>query len=225
MRRLLLTTVAVCGLAAPASAALVNWNFAQHPGLLGNTQTFTAGGGLFSLLARGFDAGDAGTALFSNTRGGDENGLGLRDDPTGANEIFRNEGFVQLNLDGLLSRVDNFQFSMESTTNGEAWKVFGSEDAHPFQFTLLASGSDEGILHNLPGGWDNYSFFYSGGPPGGGPGGCGVNCGANVLLGSLDATAVPEPSTWVMGIVGFGLLAGFGLHKSRKDRLNLARAS
>ena len=36
----------------------------------------------------------------------------------------------------------------------------------------------------------------------------------------MDAVnQVPEPSTWAMGIAGFGFLAFFGLNKARKDRL------
>ena len=36
---------------------------------------------------------------------------------------------------------------------------------------------------------------------------------------SMDASAVPEPSTWAMGILGFGLIAAMGWKRSRKDRL------
>ena len=37
---------------------------------------------------------------------------------------------------------------------------------------------------------------------------------------SMDAVGqVPEPSTWAMGIAGFGFLAFFGMKRARKDRL------
>jgi PEP-CTERM motif len=42
---------------------------------------------------------------------------------------------------------------------------------------------------------------------------------------SMDATnAVPEPSTWAMGIAGFAMLAGFGWKRSRKNRIESALA-
>jgi hypothetical protein len=48
--------------------------------------------------------------------------------------------------------------------------------------------------------------------------GAGASIGIQGL--SIEATgAVPEPSTWAMGIAGFGFLAFFGLNKARKDRL------
>jgi PEP-CTERM motif len=36
---------------------------------------------------------------------------------------------------------------------------------------------------------------------------------------SMSAGAVPEPSTWAMGIAGFAIMAGLGWKRSRKDRL------
>ena len=210
MNRLLLSTALAFGLVAPAYAISINWDFGQHPGLLGSAQTFSAGGE--TLSARGFDAGDAAAALFSKTAGGDENGLGLADDPTGDNEI-SGRNFVQLNLDGpLADHVSHFTFSMGSSTDGEKWAVFGSNDASPFTFTLLSSGSDEGVIHSLLGGFDNYNFFYNGPAEGVG--------GANVLLSSFGGTAgaVPEPSTWLLGLTGFGLVAALGWKRKRSAR-------
>lgn len=39
---------------------------------------------------------------------------------------------------------------------------------------------------------------------------------------SMSASAVPEPSTWAMGIAGFAIMAGLGWKRSRKDRLAVA---
>jgi hypothetical protein len=48
--------------------------------------------------------------------------------------------------------------------------------------------------------------------------GAGAQIGVQSI--SMDATnAVPEPSTWAMGIAGFAILAGMGWKRSRKDRL------
>ena len=35
----------------------------------------------------------------------------------------------------------------------------------------------------------------------------------------MDASAVPEPKTWAMLGVGFGVMAFMGFKRSRKDRL------
>ena len=210
MKRLLMTTAIVTGALffhPTAQAALVDWNFQDHTGLLGNTQTFTSSG--INLLARGFDGFDIGTRLFGKNGGGDENGLGLNNDPTGEDEI-TGRNFIQINVDGpLANRVDNFTFQMASSTDGEKWAVYGSNDAHPFVFTLLASGSDELVTHTLAGGFDNYNFFYNG--PSSGVG------GANVLIhdfgGTIEPLAAPEPAT--LAVLGVGI-AGLGMAKRRR---------
>jgi hypothetical protein len=221
MKKLLLSTVVAIGLTAPTHAVTISWDFGQHPGLLAASQGFSAGGE--TLTARGFDAGDVATALYSKLDGGDENGLGLNNDPSGNHEISVRNGFVQLNLDGpLADHMKNFTFSMGSTTQGEGWGVWGSQDSDPFNFTFLIQSigtNDEGV-HTLAAGYDNYNFFYLGGfqnaPPS--EGGCDEGCNANVLLHSFGgelAVGTPEPSTWAMGVIGFGLVGLVGLRKSR----------
>jgi hypothetical protein len=79
------------------------------------------------------------------------------------------------------------------------------------------------------GGFDAYDFLYAGGPPGGGEGGCGSGCNANVLLASFGGagpssvvtSGVPEPSTWAMGIIGFGMVGALGWRK-RSPRYAIA---
>ena len=207
-KRLILAVSTLLALsAAPASAAAVDWTFGDHLGNLGNTQTFTSSGIGLVLTARGFTGADVGTGLFGKSLAAtDERGLGLQNDPSGEGEI-TGRNFVQLNLDGIRGQLSGFQFSMNSSTNGEAWAVYGSDDLHPFQFTLLASGTDEGVLHTLPGGYDNYNFFATGGGD------------HNVLLGSFDAvTAVPEASTWAMMILGFFGIGGISLLRRREGQ-------
>jgi len=216
MRKLLLATTALLALGGAANAAVVDdFTFQDHPGLLGNSQTFSAGG--LNLLARGFTLGDTGTALFVKNSGGDENGIGLANDAD--HEIAFGKGFVQINLDGIRSKLDpsGFSFRMGSTTQGEGWAVYGSEDANPFAFTLLATsvGTDDETLHTLAGGYDNYNFFYNGLPAGA----CGAGCGGNVLLRDFDVTvtaAVPEPSTWAMMLLGFAGIVTMAA-KRRRD--------
>ena len=217
MKRLvgMLAGASLLVLAGAANAAPVDWNFGDHLGALGNTQTFTSSGPGLNLTARGFDPADHGTALFGKSAGSGETGLGLVDDPSGEDEI-TGRNFIQLNLDGIRSELSNIMFSMNSVTQGETWAVYGSEDGSPFTFTLLASGNDE-LLHSLAGGYDDYDFFYTGGPPGTGTGGCGSGCSANVLLGSFDATltATPLPAALPMFLGGLGVM---GLLARRKRR-------
>jgi hypothetical protein len=221
MKRLLATTALLAAFTLPASATVLDWNFQDHLGVLPNTQTFTAGG--FGLTARGFTSSDAGTALFGKNGGGDENGLGLNNDLSGDHEI-TGGNFVQLNLDGLLGLLDinSFTFQMGSTTQNEGWKVFGSNDAHPFQFTLLASSTDPGGqegFHTLAGGYDNYSFFYDGL----GVNQCGSGCNANVLLRNFDATLVATtPLPGALPFFAAGLLGLGGLVRSLRKQCGVA---
>ena len=214
MNKLMASAALLVAFTFPASAAVLDWNFQDHLGVLGNTQAFTAGG--LNITARGFTGADVGTALFGKSGGGDENGLGLTNDPSGDDEI-SGLSFVQLNMDGLLGLLspNGFTFQMGSTTQGEGWEVFGSQDAHPFQFTLLASntdpGGDEGF-HTLAGGWDNYNFIYNGV----GPGLCGSGCGANVLLTNFDATLAATPLPGALPLLVTGLAGLWGLTRKRR---------
>jgi hypothetical protein len=88
MKKLLATTALFGVLSTPPAHATlfnVDFNFSDHPGLLGDTQSYEANS--FTLLARGFTGSDVGTRLFGKVAGGDETGLGLANDPSGNDEI------------------------------------------------------------------------------------------------------------------------------------------
>ena len=97
--------------------------------------------------------------------------------------------------------MTDFSFTMGSSTEGEIWRVFGSNSATSIG-SQVAQGLDEDhhLLTGADGAFTFYSFF---------------DVQGNVLIESVDATvaAVPEPSTWAMLILGF---AGIGFMAYRR---------
>lgn len=215
MKKLLLAAVLLAGTAIATPASALTWNFGEHGfGALPSVQQFDVGGDFF-LTAKGFGAGNLAAALYSKNDGPGEVGLGFNG--LVDHEISGNN-FIQLNLDGLLSRLTNFSFSMDSVDNSEGWVVYGSNDANPFTFTQLAHsiGTLDNGVHSLAGGWDNYSFFFA-------PSGVGGPTGNNdVLLHSFSAELQAVPIPPALALFGAGL-AGIGwITRRRKKSLDVA---
>jgi hypothetical protein len=196
---------------APANAATVTWDFISAPNPTGliasNPQVETSTSGGFTITATGYSAiGGALTQLYGKTGGGDENGLGIHSDPTTNNEIWGTT-FIQLDvLSAINAGLTGFNFSMGSTTGNEAWKVFGTNTAGGASLSALNTGLNDEGNHTLAGGFRYYDFFYDSSFNGTG--------GQNVLLHQFGAvSAVPEPSTWAMMILGF---AGIGFMAYRR---------
>jgi hypothetical protein len=205
----------------PAHANTV-WDFSSpaSPPALGQSRDYTSDGVTINAQAFGPDGSGQGlpgpVQLFGKNLGGDEVGLGLTNDPSGENEI-TTTSFIQLDLSKLTFTTSlTLSFSANSTTNGEAFQVFGSNTPG-----TLGSGT-------IPAG----TFLFScGTAPGDGPGnGCeqpfisfdipGAGAfrfldvtaaidASNILLHTVDAAVVPGP------IAGAGLpgliFAGAGL--------------
>jgi hypothetical protein len=196
---------------SPAQAALVTWDLSSAAGLLGNTQTYTQNG--VEISAAGFTSNSFHTAtkLFGKNDAGDEKGLGLNNDPSHQHEI-SGTNLIRIDFtDARYAGVTGFSFSMNSATNGEQWDVFGSNSASS-GFVPLLVGSDAQI-HQLTGVSASYDYYYF-----------GVvksnrdeedNNNPNVLLHTVSGimSAVPEPSTWAMMILGF---AGIGFMGYRR---------
>lgn len=216
MNKFLLSAALIAAVGAtPVRATEAVWDLTNPSGDLGGLHTYTADG--FHVTAGGFDSVSTwgNIAIFAKTSGGDETGLGIKNDPSGNDEIWGTT-FIQMDVSSAVAAgVTNFQFKMGSTTQGESWGVWGANTSGTGTVLAgLVAGNDDGtILHTLPGGYNFYDFFYTGGPPGGGAGGCGNGCNANVLLTEFQGLepgvvthGVPEPSTWAMMLGGFAFL-------------------
>ena len=152
--------------------------------------------------------------LYGKNLGGDENGLGMTNDPSGEHEIYYGEGFIQLDLSALLGKVDPSKIfaTFNSTTNGEQWTVYGSNTAGtigsailPTVKTLIGSGTNETTTEQLTGGFTYYDIVSTVPAKG--------SNGGNVLLKALTVTPVPEPGSWALMIAGFGGLGALARHR------------
>jgi PEP-CTERM motif len=194
--------VALIALSASTAAnAATTISFGTPTGNLGNTHVYTTGG--LTVTASGFTAANAATALYGKNGGGDEVGLGLANDPSGDHEIYYGMGYVQLDVSALFGLVSSVSFSTNSTTAGERWSIFGSNVAHSYGGVALLSGTNENTATLPSFGTYKYYDFVSTSQSG----------GQNFLITGLTMTAVPEPATWAMMLIGFG---GIGFQMRRK---------
>ena len=202
MKKILIGLLAAAS-ASMAQAAVINIDLGNPTGDLGDDHTYSTSAG--DVVASGYSAPNVDEHLWGKGNGGDEQGLGLADDPSGQHEIYSpgapDGAFVQLNVSDLFGSVSSIDFFMNSSTAGEGWSVYGSNtDAAGFG-DLLVSGTDEGSgsTHNLIlGAYDFYNFYSDGTN--------GTSFG-NVLIGGLTLNeSVPEPATWAMMLLGFGAM-------------------
>jgi hypothetical protein len=150
--------------------------------------------------------------MFGKNDGGDENGVGIASDPSGDNEIWgaASTAIILDVSDLLANNVTEAQFFMGSTTNGESWVIFGSNDG--VTFGELLTGNNELTWNDLPdwGSFTEYAFTAGGE-------------GQNVLLGGLSLTqSVPEPATWAMMLLGFGAM-GVAFRRRKRTAATLAQ--
>ena len=190
---------------ATAAQATVVIDFNNPTGLLGTSQVYSNSG--LSVTASGVDGALNPLRLYGKSNGGDENGVGIANDPSGDNEIWGNiqvnGGAVVLDVSNLLANnVSAAQFFMGSTTGTESWIVWEWNGSF---FTQALTGNTELTWTNLPdwGSTNEYAFTAGGQLQ-------------NVLLGGLSLTnGVPEPSTWAMMLLGFGAM-GVALRRRRR---------
>lgn len=201
-------------LAGGANAAII-FDLGSVTGDLGTSHTYTSGA--YEIIATGYGRDNATTApkidLWGKNDGGDEIGLGLKDDPTGDHEIHYGSGFVQLDVSHLFGHVSPklTTFSTGSTTNGEEWAVYGSNTAGHYSGKPLEVGTTE-TVKPLPdlGLFKYYDFVEVSHPK---------NQGDNFLIDTVT-TGVPEPASWAMMLMGF-----FGLGGALRSRRAGAQAA
>ena len=224
----LVGSCALLGL-APANATTVSWDLSTcgttnagcNPALQnhdpGTTETFstTVGPTTYTLNAAGFTSAFSAIDLYNKAAGSDENGLGLNSNSD--HEIYANT-YVRLDVTSLRGQgINNFQFTIGSTTNGEGMDVYGSSSANSGLTLLFSDITTEPGLYNLSG-FNYYYFTYDGAKvlPG---------QGNNVLLASFTGSSstfgggqgeTPLPATLPLFASGTGLLGFLGWRRKRK---------
>ena len=192
----MLFALSAMAFATGAGATTVVYNFGSPGGNIGVSHTYTVSG--LSIVATGYDQLGHKTALYGKHSGGDEVGLGLFNDRDF--EIAYLQGFVQLDINQLVGKVDlhHFKFATNSTTNGEKWGVYASNTAGSYTGATLITGTTEStqLLTDLVGHryYDFVEINHT------------AHQGDNFLLKSFSVTAVPEPGAWAMMLTGmFGI--------------------
>lgn len=165
--------------------------------LFGGLGSLTASQAFGPVTATGYTSNGVTGLLYSKGAAstGSEDGLGLKLDPTGDNEIYAKlatgapaSDFVQLSITGLSGPIS---ISMGST-GGDTWAVYGTNTLGSLAGAtqLATNGSDDGVEVSLLGA-TSYKYLDV------------VALTNNVLIQDLVYTSpVPEPGT--LGIVGLG---------------------
>jgi hypothetical protein len=148
--------------------------------------------------------------LFGKNDGGNENGLGLTNDPTGANEI-SGTSFIRISFPSFpptgRGMPATASFIMGSTTEDESWLVLGSTSPTTGYVLLFPpfplAGNDE-LSHRLP----NAGFGFLSGPPLF-PYYIFEATNGNVLLSSISVAPGPIAGAGLPGLIlaSGGLLA------------------
>lgn len=191
--------------AGAMQAATITWDFSS--GTSGNvfssTENFPSGG--FTVIANGYSSTNNTNNLYGKNAAGDEKGLGLNG--FSDNEI-SGYGFIQLDLSALAG-FTNFKIALNSSTDGETWKVFECATSGTVCGTQVASGSNEGSLNSFSIGNVASTGRY-----------LDIKAtNGNVLLYKLtaDTASVPEPGTWTLLLLSGAVLGGVRVLKFKRS--------
>jgi hypothetical protein len=176
--------------------------FSTPTGDLTTTHTYSLDG--VNIVATGFNGGD----LWGKADGGDENGVGLANDPGGDHEIYHVTSgaipFIQIDLLNLINAgFAGFQFQMNSTTSPDGWSVSACSSGGTDCGTSAVTGSDEGVSHSVPtlSATNHYLDFSA--------------TAGNVLLKEITATRVATPEPRFYGFLLAGMMALVGIVRGK----------
>ena len=228
MHKLLMSTAILAGLATPAAAAntaIIIWNTADPLGAESATGT-----GQASVLSSSLDGITVSvSSVLRQTSPNDLTEANINiDNTTGSVQTLK----IIAGANGYLGPSDGFKLTgaIGATLGGaDLFGQFFADSANDLNGQSLSvtgtflNSFDSGALT----GPQSFSFNGFGVDALTGPYGLAeeltltLQPGASIFVQgvSMDANAVPEPSTWAMMISGFAFLGFFGARKVRKDRL------
>ena len=198
----------LCGLAllaaSPAHAGLT-FDFQDYGSnkTLSSTVAFSAKVGSSYVTADQITA--TGTAdLYAKSRGGDEVGLGLNNDPSGDHEITPGN-HIDFNFKALKSdfTITSIDLNLGSVTPPDKYEIDGVSVGGVA--TMLGSGTVDGVFHLTAAEVASYDTFRV------------VGVAGNVLVDTITVNgAVPEPASLAMMALGLGAAAtGFRLGRRK----------
>jgi hypothetical protein len=185
-----------------AQATLYTFNFASPTGDLGTQETYTNNG--VSITAYGFEGLFDSTRLWGKNAGGDEKGLGIKNEDD--HEI-DTHNFVQLSMSNLWSQSPtSLSMSIGSVQSGESWRIYGSNVLGSLGTLLLTGTTDAPAMFGVTPMPAGYAYL-------------GVRAGSgNVLLSSLSANTAPVPEPGSLALLASGLLAVVAMGGRRRTQ-------
>jgi hypothetical protein len=244
----ILAAVAVAGTSTPAIASEVIWFDSDHTAYGGDYPTGTSllfSGGGVNVRVSGWSIHDDGD-IYKAQLGVWSNGLGVKNGRNDNSHTIDNSGF----LDFILLQFDQV-VELENARFWTGWHGMNDTDATLGYATTDLSFATPPALHGLPqsqlaglnlygsGSWGNSGDSFRGINPDGSIGNLWLIGAAfdnpegwykrdgfkldKLTFSLVPPSAVPEPSTWAMLLVGFGAI-GAAMRSRRKPRVAVSFA-